>query len=56
MMLFYGVVRDCLDEAVELFPARLEAEAVVKAWDSDEPDRVGELHVELIELAAGRMN
>jgi hypothetical protein len=36
-MRFYGVVSDQLDEAIELFPTRQEAEAVVNAWDEDEP-------------------
>jgi hypothetical protein len=34
-----GVVSDFLQEAVELFPTPEEAEAVVRAWDGDEPDR-----------------
>lgn len=40
-MLFYGVVSDFLDEAVELFPTRAEADAVVEAWDRDEPNQAG---------------
>ena len=36
-MLFYGVVDDRLDEAVELFLDRREAERVVEDWDRDEP-------------------
>jgi hypothetical protein len=47
---FYGVVSDSLDEAIELFPTRPEAQAVVDSWDRDEPDRAGELHVEQIEF------
>ena len=42
-----------LSEAVELFPTREEAEAVVRSWDSDEPDQAGELHVEEIAVEAG---
>jgi hypothetical protein len=40
----------------ELFPTRAEAEAVVQAWDRDEPDQVGALHVELIEIETGVAN
>jgi hypothetical protein len=47
---FYGVVSDFLDDALELFPTYEEAEAVVQAWDRDEPDQAGVLHVEMIEL------
>ena len=36
-MLFYGVVSDSLQEALEFFPTREEAEAIVQAWDRDEP-------------------
>jgi hypothetical protein len=43
-------VCDSLQEAVELFPTRHEAEAIVQAWDRDEPDQVGALRVEMIEF------
>jgi hypothetical protein len=46
----YGVVSDRLDEAVELFPTREEAAAVVSAWDRDEPDQAGTLRVETVEF------
>ena len=46
----YSVVCDPLEDAVELFPTRREAERVVENWNRDEPERVGELHVELIEM------
>jgi hypothetical protein len=49
-VLFYGVVCDPLEEAVELFATRREAERVVENWNRDEPDRAGELRVEPIEL------
>jgi hypothetical protein len=49
-MLFYAVVIDPLEEAIELFTERREAELVVENWNSDEPDRAGELHVEPVEL------
>jgi hypothetical protein len=32
-----------LEEAIELFTARGEAELVVENWNRDEPDRAGEL-------------
>jgi hypothetical protein len=47
---FYAVVSDPLEEAIELFTEPREAERVVENWDRDEPERAGELHVELIEL------
>ena len=49
-MVFYGVVSAPLDEAIELFADRRDAECVVENWDHDEPDRAGELYVEAIEL------
>jgi hypothetical protein len=49
-VLVYGVVSDELEEAVELFATRREAELVVQNWDRDEPERAGELRVEPIEL------
>jgi hypothetical protein len=45
-------VSDHLDEAVDLLSTRAAAEAVVRAWDRDESDQAGVLHVELIELEA----
>jgi hypothetical protein len=32
-VLFYGVVGDSTEEAVELFTTRGEAEGIVQAWD-----------------------
>jgi len=49
-VLFYGVVCDPLEEALELFATRREAERVVENWNRDEPERAGELHLEPIEL------
>jgi hypothetical protein len=49
-VLFYGVVIDALEEAFELFVDRREAELVVENWNRDEPERVGELQIEPIEL------
>jgi hypothetical protein len=34
-------VSDSTDEAIELLPTREEAEAIVQAWDRDEPDEAG---------------
>jgi hypothetical protein len=55
-MLFWAVVSDSLQEAVELFPTREEAEAVVQAWDRDEPDQAGSPRVEKIEFRTGTAN
>jgi hypothetical protein len=55
-VLFYGVVSDSIEEAVELFPTREEAEAIVQAWDRDEPQQAGALHVERVELVSGGEN
>jgi hypothetical protein len=49
-MLFWAVVSDSTEEAVELFTTREEAEAIVRAWDRGEPDQAGALRVELVEL------
>jgi hypothetical protein len=49
-MLFWAVVSDSTDQAVELFTSREEAEAIVRAWDRDEPDQVGALRVETVEF------
>jgi hypothetical protein len=38
-MLFWAVVSDSTEEAVELFTRREEAEAIVQAWERDEPGR-----------------
>jgi hypothetical protein len=50
-VLFWAVVSDSTEEAVELFTTREEAEAIVRAWDRDEPDEAGALRVEQIEDA-----
>lgn len=47
------MVSDFLDEAVELLPTREEAEAVICAWDEDEPNEAGALHVEPVKLVMG---
>jgi hypothetical protein len=48
-MLFWAVVSESTEEAVELFTTREEAEAIVQAWDRDEPEQAGALRVEQIE-------
>jgi hypothetical protein len=52
-MLFWAVVSDSTEEAVELLPTREEAEAIVQAWDRDEPDQAGVLRIEMIEFQDG---
>jgi hypothetical protein len=49
-VLFYGVVSDSTEEALELFTSRDEAEAIVRAWDRNEPDQAGTLRIEQIEF------
>jgi hypothetical protein len=49
-VLFYGVVSDSTEEALELFTSRDEAEAIVRAWDRDEPEQAGVLRAEQIEF------
>jgi hypothetical protein len=52
-VLFYGVVSDSLQEALELFTSREAAEAVVP-WDRDE--QAGMLRVGVIEVQTGTAN
>jgi hypothetical protein len=47
---FYEVVDSSLEEAVELFLRREDAERVVCDWDREAPEQAGLLHVEVIEL------
>ena len=49
-MLVFGVVSLLVDEAIELFVERREADLMVENWNRDEPDRAGELHIEPVEL------
>ena len=44
---FYGVVDSSLEELVERFLRREDAERVVRDWDREEPDQAGLLHVEV---------
>jgi hypothetical protein len=55
-MLFWAVVSDSTEEAIELFPTREEAEVIVRAWDRDEPEQSGALRVETIEFSYGNAN
>jgi hypothetical protein len=47
---FYGVIDPRLEEAVELFIRREDAERVLRDWDRDEPQQAGLLSVEAVEL------
>jgi hypothetical protein len=49
-MFFWAVVSDSLQEAVELVTSREQAEAIVRAWDRDEPDQAGALRIEKLEF------
>jgi hypothetical protein len=49
-MLFWAVVSNSTEEAVELLTSREEAEAIVQPWDRDEPEQAGALRVEKIEF------
>jgi hypothetical protein len=55
-MLFWAVVSDSIEQAVELFTTRQEAKAIVRAWDRDEPEQAGTLRVENIEVRTGTAN
>jgi hypothetical protein len=55
-MLFWAVVSDSIEGAVEHFTSREEAEAIVQAWDRDEPEQAGALRVEKIEFRTGTAN
>jgi hypothetical protein len=45
-----------LQEALELVTSREEAEAIVQAWDRDEPEQAGARRVEAVELRMGTTN
>ena len=50
-MRVYAVVSEQIsDEALELFVDRPMAELTVENWNRVKPDRVGEIHVEPVEL------
>jgi hypothetical protein len=52
-MLVCAVVSDSTEEAVAIVASREAAETIVRAWDRNEPDQVGALHVESVGLEAG---
>jgi hypothetical protein len=49
-LFFWAVVSDATEEAVELLTTHEEAEAIVQAWDRDEPEQAGPLYVKQIEF------
>jgi hypothetical protein len=49
-MLLSAVISDSTEEAIEPFTTREEPQAIVQAWDRDEPDQAGALRVEPVEL------
>src|SRR5215211_2558512 len=51
-----AVVSESLQEALEFFPTREEAEAIVQAWDREEPDQAGALRVERVDFRTGTAN
>jgi hypothetical protein len=53
---FWAVVSDEIDEAIEFFPIRRDAERMLAEALEDEPDWRGILRVEKIELRAGTAN
>ena len=55
-MLFWAVVSESVQDAVELVTSREEAEAIVQGWDRDEPEQAEALRVEKIELRTGTAN
>jgi hypothetical protein len=52
-MLFWAVVSDSTEEAVELLTSR---ETIVRAWDQDELGQAGALRVEQIDFRTGTAN
>jgi hypothetical protein len=55
-VVFYAVVSDEIKRVIELFPSRVEAEAMLARVFNDEPAWRDSLHVEPIELAGGGDN
>jgi hypothetical protein len=53
---FWAVVSDEIDEVIESFPDRREAERIVAEALQDEPDWRGILRVEKIEFRTGTAN
>lgn len=46
----YGVLSHEIATLIEVFPSRAEADDLVAAWDSDEPELAGQLEVIPVEL------
>ena len=56
MTSFYGLVSAQTGKAIELFPDREAAEAMLVECLADEPEWADVLSVERVELAAGSLN
>jgi hypothetical protein len=52
----WAVVSDAIDEVIEFFPTRWQAEKMVAEAVYDEPDWRGILRVEKIEFRTGALN
>jgi hypothetical protein len=55
-VVFYAVVCDEIEQVLEFFKTRVEAETMLKGVLVDEPDWREVLHVELVELVTGGLN
>jgi hypothetical protein len=55
-VVFYAVVCDEIDQVLEFFKTRVEAETMLKRVLVDEPDWREVLHVEPVELVTGGLN
>jgi hypothetical protein len=55
-VVFYAVVSDEIEQVIEFFPSRVEAEGMLASVVGDEPDWRDTLHVEPIDLATGGPN
>jgi hypothetical protein len=55
-VVFLAVVSDEIEQVIEFFPFRVEAEAMLARVVGDEPDWRDILHVEKIELRTGTAN
>jgi hypothetical protein len=53
---FRAVVSDEIDEVIEFFPTRRQAERMIAEALQDEPDWRGILHVEKVEFRTGTTN
>jgi hypothetical protein len=55
-VVFYAVVCDEIEQVLEFFKTRLEAETILRRVLVEEPDWRDVLHVEPIELVTGGFN